>query len=189
MKVYTKTGDRGETSLFNGERVSKSHPRIETYGTLDELTSHLGMIVSLLPDTLSPLKERLIEIQKLLFNAGALLATPANYDKPEKLPPFSAENATQLEKDIDLMNQSLPKQTAFLIPGGHPAAAASHVARTVCRRVERLLVNLINSEMENPERVALFLAFVNRLSDYLFVVSRFVNHETGNAETNWDNTD
>ena len=182
MKVYTKTGDKGETSLFNGDRISKSHPRIETYGTLDELTSHLGMVVALLPADLDHLKNSLIEIQKLLFTAGALLATPRDYNKPDKLPPFSAENTTQLEKDIDVMNESLPKQTAFIIPGGHPAAAASHVARTVCRRMERLLVNLINSEMENPERVALFLAFVNRLSDYLFVVSRFVNHETGKTE-------
>ena len=186
MKVYTKTGDKGETSLFNGDRVSKSHPRIETYGTLDELTSHLGMVVALLPANLDQLKNRLIEIQKLLFNAGALLATPQNYDKPDKLPPFSAANTTQLEKDIDMMNESLPKQTAFIISGGHSAAASSHIARTVCRRMERLLVNLISSEMENPERVALFLAFVNRLSDYLFVVSRFVNHETGNAEINWE---
>ncbi len=185
MKVYTKTGDTGSTSLFSGERVAKSHPRVDTYGTFDELTSHIGFLSSLLPETMQQEAETLLNVQKTIFSSGALLATPEGSKNEQKIPDFDRSKTKYLEQEIDRMTALLPPQHSFIIPGGAPAAAQAHIARSVCRRAERLLVALIESEMENPERVAALLAFVNRLSDYLFVLARFINKQTGTAEKEW----
>ena len=172
MKIYTKTGDTGSTSLFGGTRVPKHHLRIESYGTLDELNSYLGLIRD--QDIDNHFKEVIISIQKNLFIMGAMLATDPKKNILKSgearlnISQISKEEILYLEHEIDHMNDSLPPMTHFIIPGGHQTVSFCHIARSVCRRAERLTSALHEIEPVNP----LVLAYLNRLSDFLFVLAR-----------------
>ena len=174
MKIYTRTGDSGQTSLVGGKRVSKTHPRLEAYGTVDELSSHLGLLSSLLTDHHH--RQTILTIQQTLFSLSALLATePESKWQPEPLSPSHTE---KLEAEIDHLQQQLPALHSFIIPGGSQAACQAHVCRTVCRRAERCILALT----EEIEVSADVLRYVNRLSDYLFVLARHLNVSKGIQE-------
>jgi len=181
-KVYTRTGDEGMTDLVGGVRVSKTHPRLEAYGTIDELSSHIGLLISLLPidDSERPL---LLRIQNNLFNVGTHLATDQSqtplYDSA-RLPEHETE---LLENSIDKINGELPGFQGFILPGGTQAAAQCHVCRTVCRRAERRIDALMETATVGPEMVQ----YVNRLSDYLFVLAKKINFNAGRQEILWQN--
>ncbi|GAB4550695.1 MAG: cob(I)yrinic acid a,c-diamide adenosyltransferase [Anaerolineae bacterium] len=178
MKIYTKTGDAGDTSLFSGGRVKKHHIRVETYGTIDELNSYLGMARSLhLPPRANAWLER---IQNELFIVGADLATPMD-SAPTWLKRLDAAPIAALESGIDELDLELEPLRAFILPGGVQAAATLHVARTVCRRAERLCVALTEESPINPN----VLPYLNRLSDFLFTLARWVNLQAGESETKW----
>lgn len=179
MKIYTKTGDKGQTSLFGGERVPKHHLRIESYGTVDELNSYIGLLrdTFINPDTTVVL----IEIQDRLFTLGSMLATPDEKDGKIKIPHIKEEDITYLENQIDLMNETLPPLRSFVLPGGALAVSYSHIARTVCRRAERLVVHLA----ENEKVDELVVKYLNRLSDYLFTLSRKIAHDLNANEVEW----
>jgi cob(I)alamin adenosyltransferase len=170
MKIYTRTGDSGETSLFGGSRVAKNDPRIEAYGTVDELNSAIGVARASWPS--SPIDKQLSAIQSDLFDIGAHLAAPGN-DRFAGVEPRRIE---ELERAIDAMESELPPLTSFIIPGGSLAAAQLHVARTVCRRAERRVVALEDTAT---------VAYLNRLSDYLFVAARYANRGHGVPDTPW----
>lgn len=172
MKIYTKTGDKGETSLIYGSRVPKDHPRVEAYGTLDEANAAIGTAVSLFTAENDAFKESLQRVQALLFHAGAELATPAEKEVQWKLKP---KHTNDIEAEIDRWTSELPLLKQFILPGGCPSAAALHQARTIVRRSERLIVSMAEGN-RNDE----VLRFINRLSDYLFVAARYANllHET-----------
>ncbi|MFS0779152.1 cob(I)yrinic acid a,c-diamide adenosyltransferase [Neobacillus sp. 3P2-tot-E-2] len=177
MKIYTKTGDKGTTSLIYGQRVAKNDLRVEAYGTCDETNSMIGLALSYIKDE-SFQKKELIEnmyhkIQTNLFHVGAELATPKGKEVKWSL---NVNDIEEMEKQIDVLNESLPELTNFILPGGHSAGAAFHVARTTARRAERCAVSL--GEDVNP----LVLAYLNRLSDLLFVTARYVNHAVGIKE-------
>ncbi|MCS6984814.1 MAG: cob(I)yrinic acid a,c-diamide adenosyltransferase [Leptospiraceae bacterium] len=179
MKIYTRTGDKGETSLFAGGRVAKNHPRVEAYGTLDEANSVIGVALSFLPEGLGELKESLLWLQKRLFDLGAELAT-AKQEALARLKYLVGEgDVSKLEEDIDRLEVQLVPLENFILPGGHPAAAFLHLARTVVRRGER-------SVMEIPNLRTQVLAFLNRSSDFLFVAARYVNAKAGLGEPSWD---
>lgn len=179
MKIYTKTGDDGETSLFAGGRVRKSHLRVECYGTVDELNSTLGLVRAL---GVPPRAEAWLErIQNELFVLGADLATPMDAN-PSWLVRMDAAPISTLEGDIDSMTAELAPMRAFILPGGTQAAATLHVARTVCRRAERLCVALAEQEPINPQDTI----YLNRLSDFLFTLARWVNLQAGESETKWE---
>lgn len=172
MKIYTKTGDKGLTSLFGGSRVLKSDLRIESYGTIDELNSNIGLLRDNL--TQVSLKNNLLKIQNQLFTIGAMLAT--NPDKKTlkngkdrlNIPTINSKDVFYLEHQIDKLNANLPEMTHFIIPGGHPIVSSCHISRTICRRAERSIVALKeNSFVENA-----IVEYINRLSDYLFVLAR-----------------
>ena len=185
MKVYTKTGDKGTTALFGGTRVPKHHIRIESYGTVDELNSYIGLIRD---QDINPIyKDVLIHIQDRLFTVGAILATD-----PEKailksgkerlnIPKISSENIERLEHEMDTMNTHLPQMTHFVLPGGHQTVSFCHIARCVCRRAERLATAL--NDIEAIE--ANTLMYLNRLSDYLFVLARKLSHDLQADEVKW----
>jgi cob(I)alamin adenosyltransferase len=174
MKIYTRTGDSGQTSLVGGKRVSKTHPRLEAYGTVDELSSHLGLLSSQLTDHHH--RQTILTIQQTLFSLSAILATePESKWQPEPLSPLHTE---KLEAEIDHLQQQLPALHAFIIPGGSQAACQAHVCRTVCRRAERCILALT----EEIEVSADVLRYVNRLSDYLFVLARHLNVSKGIQE-------
>jgi cob(I)alamin adenosyltransferase len=185
MKVYTKTGDNGTTALFGGTRVAKDHIRIESYGTVDELNSHIGLIRD--QEMNQHFKTILIEIQDRLFTVGAVLATP-----PEKEVMKNGELRLQklgiietdielLENEIDTMEDSLPQMTHFVLPGGHTTVSYCHIARCVCRRAERLAVNLNHIEAIDP----MAIKYLNRLSDYLFVLARKLSSDLNADEVKW----
>ena len=178
MKVYTKTGDQGETSLFGGSRVSKGHLRIHAYGTVDELNSYIGLLSDLSPDESRNLE--LIRIQDRLFTLGALLATENEASK-KRLPSITIEDVGFLEASIDKMEASLDPIKTFVLPGGHPTVSYCHISRCVCRRAERICVEL--SEMNKVEEVV--IQYLNRLSDYLFVFSRHLTKILKVNETPW----
>ena len=178
FKIYTKTGDKGETSLIGGVRVPKYHLRIESYGTVDELNSYIGLVKDSLND--AEISHLLQEIQDRLFTIGSVLASDPEKSKM-KIPDLHESDIELLEKAIDFMNESLPDLTCFVLPGGHIAASYCHVARCVCRRAERLVVHL-KTESEVPEIVSIYL---NRLSDYLFVLSRKIIHDANATEIAW----
>ena len=186
MKIYTKSGDKGETSLYTGQRIQKSDPLIDAIGTVDECNSAIGLSISLLPNdnTYASCREQLENIQHALFDIGAALATPRTRAAPNKIERtrFDHHATELLEKWIDAMETELPPLKTFILPGGHPAGAASHVARSICRRAERLVVP-VNMHADVSDHV---LAYVNRLSDYLFVMSRFINHKANSPETLWE---
>ena len=186
MKVYTGSGDKGKTSLFSGERISKSDRRIAAYGDVDELNSLLGMLVAVLPDSLADRREEVLRAQSDLFHAGAWLATTPGAPAADSLKPFGDARAAALETAIDAMDGFLPPLKQFVLPGGHPTAAWAHVARTVCRRVERQVVDAVSVPAAAATSMAQILVYLNRLSDYLFVLARFCNHVLGVAESRWD---
>ena len=166
MKVYTKTGDKGKTSLFGGKRVGKNDTQINAYGTVDELNSWMG----LLRDSTTSAKENLviIEIQETLFTIGSYLATDPQKKEKMKLPSLNVGMINMLEHEMDEMDAGLPEMKSFVLPGGHVAVSYCHIARTVCRRAERFIVEM-NSD--DPD-IDFAVKYVNRLSDYLFVLSR-----------------
>jgi cob(I)alamin adenosyltransferase len=178
MKIYTKTGDRGQTSLFGGKRVVKHHIRIDAYGTVDELNSFIGLIRDQDIDENSI--HSLLEIQDRLFTIGSILATDPENTKV-KVPQLITKDITLLESEIDNMNDQLPEMRSFILPGGHTAVSFCHVARSVCRRAERIISLL--SEIESvDESVSIYL---NRLSDYLFVLARKISKDNNAKETPW----
>jgi cob(I)alamin adenosyltransferase len=181
MKIYTKTGDTGETALFGGGRVPKDHPRVAAYGDVDELNSTLGVVRATEPGAF---RAALLEqVQRDLFAIGGHLATP-DPDKVKKAlekAEFHASSIEALERAIDEATGQLPPLRAFVLPGGSPKAAALHVARTVCRRAERSVVHLAR-QAPVPE---LFVIYLNRLSDLLFTLARLANHEAGNEDVVW----
>ena len=186
MKIYTGGGDKGKTSLFSGERVPKHHLRIEAYGDIDELNSLLGAVTSYLPATEQAVRNDLDLIQSNLFMAGAWLATTPNSTATAYLLPFSPEHAKGLEARIDALSDALPVLKEFILPGGQPVAAWSHVARTVCRRCERRLTELIEeSNGGDGDQLPAIQVYLNRLSDYLFVLARHLNKVLGTADKAW----
>ena len=178
MKIYTKTGDQGTTSLFGGKRVSKAELRIETYGTVDELNSFLGVVRD--QEVNQKRKAALVEIQDRLFTMGSMLATEPG-ETNVKIPSLREEDVQFLEREIDTMEEALPPMRSFVLPGGHQSVSFCHVARTICRRVERLTISLNSVEPVDP----VIIKYLNRLSDYLFVLSRKMSAELGAEETPW----
>jgi len=186
MKIYTGTGDQGNTSLFSGERLKKNASRVSAYGTVDELSSLLGVVVSTLPqfDGRQEIASSLQEIQGCLFKLGAILATSVESADILLLEPFTGEQAVAgLERRIDDMEAELDELRFFILPGGHAAAAWTQLARAVCRRAEREILSCIETEGVNQAEAV--LVYINRLSDYLFVLARYLNKKTGTAETAW----
>lgn len=182
MRIYTKSGDAGETGLFGGPRVPKDDARVEAYGTVDELNSQLGAARALLQD--AELDALLAGVQNELFDLGADLATPLPAGPPPArlaVPRVAPEQTQALEQAIDRLEQELPPLRQFILPAGTPAAAALHVARAVCRRAERRTVALARAEEINPEAVR----YLNRLSDLLFVLARLANARAGAADVLW----
>lgn len=178
MKIYTKTGDKGETSLIGGTRVSKAHIRIDAYGTIDELNSYIGLIAD--QEVNSGRREILKEIQDRLFTVGASLASDPEKSKM-KIPDLLVTDIELLEKEIDAMNETLPELKAFVLPGGHQSVSFCHLGRVVCRRAERKVILLSQNEFVAD----LVVKYLNRLSDYLFVLSRKMAHELNATEIAW----
>ena len=178
MKIYTKTGDLGTTSLFGGKRVSKADLRIDTYGTVDELNSWIGVLRD--QEVNTSRKEIFLAIQDRLFTIGSNLATEPGNTRV-KIPALGEEDILLLEQQIDSMESGLPPMHSFVLPGGHPSVSFGHVARTVCRRGERLVIGLHQSEPGGP----LVIKYLNRLSDYLFVLTRQMTQELQVDESLW----
>lgn len=185
MKIYTRTGDKGKTSLFGGTRVPKYHLRIESYGTIDELNAYIGLLRDQEIDKHT--SEVLFKIQNELFTLGAMLATP-----PEKellksgkerlaIEKINDEKVTFLESEMDVMNESLPPMTHFILPGGNNTVSFCHIARCICRRAERITTQLSDESELNPQ----ILMYLNRLSDYLFVLARKLTLDTKAEEIKW----
>jgi cob(I)alamin adenosyltransferase len=185
MKIYTKTGDRGETGLFGGQRVQKDHVRVDAYGEVDELNSTIGLVVAhLASDGDTQQVQQLRSVQTELFTIGANLATPAPEDggRPNSyIPPLQAERIREMEGWIDAADAELPPLKTFVLPGGTEAAARLHLARTVCRRAERRVTALAR-EAHLDDNVIVYL---NRLSDYLFTAARLANHRAGVEDIPW----
>jgi cob(I)alamin adenosyltransferase len=194
MKIYTKTGDQGTTKLVSGQTVSKFDLRLHSYGTVDELNSQIGVAQAHLKNETKnqttsetfKLAQYLTQIQNELFNLGSQLACD-DADISKKLPRISNANIERLENEIDQMHLNLPELRSFILPGGSNVAAQLHVARTVCRRAERLVAEL-NSHLETNQDVSLYLIYLNRLSDWLFTASRWHNHSVGISDEIWQKT-
>lgn len=178
MKVYTKKGDKGQTGLIGGTRVSKYNIKIEAYGTVDELNSFIGLLRD--KAISDEFKEELIFIQDRLFTLGSHLATDHKKSKM-KLPEIKEEDIVRLEKSMDKMDEQLPEMRSFILPGGHETVSFCHIARCVCRRAERCVVELNETEEQNP----LIITFLNRLSDYLFVYGRLAAQKLNAEEIPW----
>jgi cob(I)alamin adenosyltransferase len=179
VKIYTKTGDKGETSLFAGGRVDKDAPRVEAYGTVDELNACLGMVCAQLPN--DDVLECLRRVQTELFDLGADLATPVTATTRKEIPRAHEAQTLRMEEWIDRYSKELEPLTQFILPSGALPGATLHFARTVCRRAEREVVTLSKVEEINPE----IIRYLNRLSDLLFVLARVVNHRSQIPETTW----
>ncbi len=179
MKIYTKKGDSGATSLIGGTRVAKHDLRIASYGTIDELNSYLGVVRD--AAGMDEVTEQLIEIQDRLFTIGSSLASDPERSKMA-IPDLRESDVQLLEQWMDEMDAKLPELKAFILPGGHLAVSHSHVARTICRRAERLVTELQGQSFVDP----LVLTYLNRLSDYLFVTARLLGQELGAVETPWE---
>jgi len=188
MKIYTKTGDSGQTSLYGGERVDKDDVRVETYGTVDELNSALGVVISFVDEKEIKIAEEYVEdvirgIQSDLFFIGAMLAGDVNG--------MDARNdhlntrVNEFEEMIDWMAAKMPEQKHFILPSGSMPSVFLHLARTICRRAERKVVSLENGEWEKENRGGAILIYLNRLSDFLFTLAKWVNRELGKSETPW----
>jgi cob(I)alamin adenosyltransferase len=180
MKIYTKTGDKGNTSLIGGTKVPKSDVRIDTYGTVDELNSWIGLINDQLND--EEFRPVLKEVQDRLFTIGSSLATDAEKAPKMKLPDLKAADIEFLEKQIDQMTAQLPPMKSFILPGGHVAVSSIHVTRCVCRRAERLAVGMQQHELFVDQQV---IQYLNRLSDYLFTLARYAAQKLGAEEIPW----
>jgi cob(I)alamin adenosyltransferase len=178
FKIYTKTGDKGETSLIGGVRVPKYHLRIEAYGTVDELNSYIGLVKDSVEN--QAVKNTLYEIQDRLFTLGSALASDPEKSRM-KIPDLHEQDVEMLEKEIDAMNETLPELKNFILPGGHPVVSYCHLARCVCRRAERLSVHLKTESAVDD----IVIRYLNRLSDYLFVLSRKIAQEFGAPEIPW----
>jgi cob(I)alamin adenosyltransferase len=185
MKIYTKTGDKGTTALFGGTRVKKYNLRIDSYGTVDELNSYIGLIKD--QEISEEIKTSLLKIQNELFTLGAMLATPPeketlkNGKERLNIPKVEVNSIQFLENEIDKMDTELPQMTHFILPGGHQAVSFCHIARCVCRRAERLTVELNDEESINDD----ILKYLNRLSDYLFVLARKLSKDLAVEEIKW----
>ncbi len=185
MKIYTKTGDKGTTSLFGGTRVPKHHIRIESYGTVDELNSYIGLVKD--QEVGNHTREILNRVQDRLFTLGAILATDPDKailksgQKRLNIPTITEEDIKLLENEMDAMNEDLPEMTHFVLPGGHPSVSICHIARCVCRRAERLSTALYEINPFNE----LVLQYLNRLSDYLFVLARKLSKDLHANEVKW----
>lgn len=183
MKIYTKLGDDGTTRLANGTKTTKHDPRVELYGTADELNSTLGVVLAHAEESLTQIRTHLILIQHVLFELGAELA---GYYKEKVGSIIREEDITYLEKAIDSFQSELPELRAFILPGGSTAAAYLHISRTVCRRLERKMVPGLTMEVDQrPHVYPEALRYINRLSDYLFVASRYANLKAGRPEIEW----
>lgn len=185
-KIYTKTGDKGQTSLYTGQRVLKNDPLIQAIGIIDECNCSIGAALALIPDKaeLKAVREQLTHIQHGLFDIGAAVATPHTRASSAKIAKtrFDHEAVAQIENWIDAWETHLPPLKHFILPGGHPAGAMLHLSRSICRSAERLVIPLYQSG-DISENV---ICFLNRLSDYLFVLSRYVNHTLGSPEIQWE---
>ena len=179
IKIYTRTGDKGQTSLIGGTRVPKFHPRIEVYGTIDELNSYIGLIRD--QDIDDHFKKILLEIQDRLFTAESIIALDPAAETNIKLPSLNDSDIALLENEIDIMNEALPELTSFILPGGHPTVSYCHIARCICRRAERHAIRLTQSQPVE-ERV---IQYLNRLSDYLFVLARRLGKDLNIIENTW----
>lgn len=179
-KIYTKTGDTGKTSLIGGTKVPKSHIRIQAYGTVDELNSFTGLLRDQLSEVHS--RELLLEVQDRLFTIGSSLACDPDKEIAMKIPDLRESDILLLENEIDLMNTKLPEMKSFILPGGHVTVSTAHICRTICRRAERLIV-----ELDEKERLGqpLIIKYLNRLSDYFFVLARWTGHLLGISELKW----
>ena len=179
-RIYTKTGDRGTTSLIGGTKVLKSHERIEAYGTIDELNAYIGLCRDLVDQP--SLKSVLKEIQDRLFTIGSSLACDPEKEAKLRIPDLKESDVLFLENEMDTLDESLPVLQYFILPGGHPTVSNIHIARCVCRRSERLIVKLIHPDEEHDN---LIIKYINRLSDYLFVLGRYVAVQLGIEEQQW----
>ena len=183
MKLYTKTGDAGTTSLVGGIRIPKDDPRLEAYGTIDELNSHIGLLMAQTQvdaDTLT-------WIQNALFAVGSLLATDLSQTEARPQSTITTDMVSRMEHSIDALDAGLPPLRSFILPGGTAAAAQSHVCRTVCRRAERNILTMLRTIPNGTGDYANLLKFINRLSDYFFVLGRKINNIAGEDEKKWDN--
>lgn len=180
MKIYTKAGDQGKTSLIGGTRVPKSHIRIESYGTVDELNSFIGLLNDLVVD--EKINADLKEIQDRLFTVGSSLACDPEKESALRIPDLKEEDILRLETAMDAMNEVLAPMKSFIIPGGHQAISTAHIARCVCRRAERWCVNM---QEEDLFVETLVIKYLNRLSDYLFTLARYIGHLNGVADLPW----
>jgi cob(I)alamin adenosyltransferase len=180
LKIYTKTGDKGKTSLIGGTKVPKSHIRIGAYGTVDELNAFIGLLGDQFADTHG--REILREIQDRLFTIGSSLACDPENEITMKIPDLRESDILLLENEIDSMNEKLPEMKSFILPGGNISVSTAHICRTVCRRAERVVVEL--NEIESLAQ-PLIIKYLNRLSDYLFVLARYVGMQVGAAEVKW----
>ncbi len=180
-KVYTRTGDKGTTSLVGGVRIKKSDARLEAYGTVDELSAHLGLLVAMMPD--GDIRQNIIRIQNNLFNVCTHLATDQSQTPLYPSAHLPEGEVAFLEQEVDRMMGLLPERQGFVLPGGTPAAAQAHVARTVCRRAERRIATLAEAATVGDE----IQQYVNRLSDYLFVLAKIINFNNGQSEIIWQN--
>lgn len=177
--VYTRTGDAGTTSLVDGTRVAKSHPRLQAYGTIDELNSHLGLLRAI-QGADHPQDPTLQRVQNLMFNIGGYLASPAA-DTPAAPHGLTPDHITHLEQQIDTLDSQLTPLRQFVLPAGTQAACQAHVSRAVCRRAERAIITLQQAEQVDP----IVVRYVNRLSDYLFILARFNNQQAHQPELFW----
>jgi cob(I)alamin adenosyltransferase len=179
-KIYTKTGDTGKTSLIGGTKVPKSHIRIQAYGTVDELNAFTGLLKDQLSEVHS--RELLQEVQDRLFTIGSSLACDPDKEIAMKIPDLRESDILLLENEIDQMNAKLPEMKSFILPGGHVTVSTAHICRTICRRAERLIVELDQKEhLGQP----LIIKYLNRLSDYFFVLARWIGHLLGADELKW----
>jgi len=179
-KIYTKTGDKGNTSLIGGTKVPKSHLRIEAYGTVDELNSYIGLCRDLLSDEQS--RKILLEIQDRLFTIGSSLACDPVKEPKMRIPDLKETDVTLLENEMDRMNESVAPMKFFILPGGHSTISHLHIARCICRRAERCCVRL---QLESSEAEPIVLQYINRLSDYLFILSRYTGQQLKVDEIAW----
>jgi cob(I)alamin adenosyltransferase len=186
MKIYTKTGDDGTSSLFSGERVKKNHPRLQAYGTLDELNSYLGLLISQL-DKFTDIQNQLWEIQSDLLYFGGWIATSPDSENIKRLKPITQDKISFLENAINVMQNSIPPINTFILPGGDFSAALAHVARTICRRAEREIIQFYQQSTNSlyHENIEKSVIYLNRLSDYLYILARFINHLNNFPEKEW----
>jgi cob(I)alamin adenosyltransferase len=187
MKIYTGTGDRGKTSLFSGERVSKSDRRIEAYGDVDELNSLIGALIAGLKEKNTGIADDLQQVQSDLFQLGAILAITPDSPAMDSLEKISESRIRELELAIDEIEAKLPALSGFILPGGRPTAAWAHICRSVCRRAERHVIRISDEYSQGvaAEQFQLAVVYLNRLSDYLFVLARYCNQLRGVSDTLW----